>query len=368
VNVRRFVACVAAVAAALAAPSAAGADDDATTADERFTLGGRVFVREQVESREAAPATGEASLRSARLSLKYRWKKRLRAEVTVEAAGGKASLRDATLQLSLGDGFWVRGGCFKLPLSVIELTSTWTLPTVDRGFLHDVLGDGLQITGRRVGLAFGWQGQGEHAPAFELGAYQSLDLAGDSAAGPLDDGAGLTFAARASLALPPGLVVGIFGSSRDEQVITTTAAAHERFWAAGADLALDLSACGCGLRAWADAVAGSTPLDTTPATPASPTFVSARATLAWRHGGEHAGARYLEPFASGAVIDPNLDNAHDAVWSASVGVNLGRWRRYRVGLELEHRESYASRPSALGGAGDDLADRDAATVQLGAAF
>jgi hypothetical protein len=354
------------VATFVVATGAARADEASDADAGRFTFGGRVIVGEVVESREGSTATGDAQLRSARLSAKYRWKKRLRAEVTVEAAGGKASLRDATLQLSLGSGFWVRGGRFKMPLSVIELTSTWTLPTVDRGFLSDVLGDGLQLTGRRIGFASGWQGKGELAPAVELGAYQSLDLAGDPAAGELGDGAGLTFAARASLVLPPGLVVGGFGSSRVEQLVTT--AARARFWAAGVDLALDLSACGCGLRAWADAIAGSTPLDTTPATTATPTFVSARATLAWRHGGDTVGARYLEPYASGALIDPNLDNGHDAVWSASLGVNLGRWRRYRLGLELERRRSYANRPTALGGAGNDLADRDAATLLLGAAF
>jgi hypothetical protein len=92
---------------------------------------GRVFFRATAYDDDLNPWIGTLTTPSARLGARYRWKKKLTARISFEARG---SLRDAYVEVRLAKALHLRAGRFKLPVSAIERTSTWTLPTI--GFLR----------------------------------------------------------------------------------------------------------------------------------------------------------------------------------------------------------------------------------------
>ncbi|MDX2093847.1 MAG: porin [Kofleriaceae bacterium] len=334
----------------------------ATSALDGLEIGGRVFVRETFDALENGPWTGVLDLNSVRLNVRYE-KKRLTFVVKLDAASGNAKLRDGYLQLRVTDQVSVRAGRFRMPASIIETTSRWTLPTVDRGFLSDVFDDGLEVAGRRVGTMAIWKGTHRLAPTLQIGAFQSRDITGDAQEGTLAQRFGLDGVARGSLTPLPELELEVWASTRLAH--DGTSAIPHREWATGAGAALDLDDH-AGPRAWAELTAGSSALDATPASTERVHFGSARTIVAWRLGAR-AKRWYLEPFVSGSVLDPDLAVADDIVWETAAGLNGGQWKRWRVQLQLEMRQTGANRPMEL--AGDlDLRDRRAATVQIGAAF
>jgi hypothetical protein len=325
-------------------------------------VGGRVFLRETFDTLEDGPWTGALELNSVRLNVRYE-KKRLKFVLKLDAAGGSAKLRDGYLQLRVTDQVSIRAGRFRMPASIIETTSRWTLPTVDRGFLSDVFDDGLEVAGRRVGTMAIWKGAHPLAPKLEIGAFQSRDIAGDAQEGTLAQRFGLDGIARGSITPVPALELELWASTRLAH--DGTSAIPHREWATGAGAALDLDDRS-GPRVWAEVTAGSSALDATPASTARVHFASARTIAAWRLGSRST-RWYLEPFASGSVLDPDLAVADDVVWETTAGINGGQWKRWRVQLQLEMRKTGANRPMELAGE-LDLRDRRAATVQIGAAF
>jgi hypothetical protein len=328
------------------------------------TVGGRVFARETIESVADGPATGVMELESVRMQIDYE-KKRVRASVEAELAGGEAKIRDAFLQLEANDHLAVRVGRFKLPGPTVERDSRWNLPVIDRGFLSDVYDDGLALAGRRVGAMVVGRLRTAQKPKLEIGAFQTLTLDGDAQAGTFDQRYGLLGIARGSIEPIGGLELAAWGSTRLQR--DGSSAVPSREWTTGVDVTLDLDDR-CGPRAWIELALGSSALDATPMSTARVHFVATRSIASYRLGDrEKKHAWFLEPFASIALIDPDLDVASDVVYESALGVNAGKWRRWRVQLQAELRRAGEARPTGL--AGDaDLSDREAFTVQLGAAF
>lgn len=350
---------VAALLAVLLSPTSAGAQEAPATQpaekpSDNITVGGRLFFRETIESFFGQDWVGEAEVASARLEVRYRWKKRLRAVLEFELRG---RVRDAYLRVKVMDDLHVRAGQFKVPFSLLEMESAWVLPTVRRGLFSDVMGDVFQVTGRRPGAQVEYACECPMLPRVRAGLWQSLDAAGDPAAARADDLFGLQAAGRLELG-PDELMAG--ASFQYRQVQPVVAGVYEGFWAAG----LDAHHARGPFRVWGEFAAGSQPLDTTPATTSTPIFVGGRLVVAWRFGGAKRGAAYVEPFASGAAVDPNLDNAKDIAWEAIGGVNAGAWDRWRLQLQVEIRRDGDESPLPI----QSVAHRDAVLVQLGAKF
>lgn len=326
-----------------------------------LTFGGRVFVRATASDTDDTPWTGELALASVRLGARYRWKKKLRAKVVLEAAG-KVSVRDALLTLDGPRGLEVTIGRFKGPVSAIERASAWILPSIDRGAVAEVLEDGLSLTGRRDGVELRWQRK-KRGPAVLATVSQSVATTGDASARPLSDGAGLSAALRGELALGPTLRLGAVVSSREVNYVSDVG----RYWAAGLDAELDLGERGLGLRAWIDVLAGQSHLAA--AGPDDPTsFFVSQAIAGYKLGGAKRGQRYLEPYALGAYLNPDLAHRTDHVLDTSVGVAGGLWQRWRLQLQGSRVATWSRRPAGLLGFGADLNDRVVVSLQVSAAF
>jgi hypothetical protein len=320
-----------------------------------------VFVRATAADTDLAPATGELSLDSARLAASYRWKDRMRVKLSLEAAG-KVAVRDAFVALDAGGGARVSAGRFKLPITALERASAWTLPTIDRGAVAEVLEDGVGLTGRRDGVGVTWRPSG-YAARLEVVASQSVATSGEDPARPLEDGAGVAAAVRGAVAVTPGVTVGAGASNREVNFV----AGVGRYWAGALDLEVDLAARGLGLRVWGDLVVGQSHLGADTIDEAT-TFVAAQLVAGWRLGGADKGKRYVEPYVLGAILNPELGDGRDDLTDVTVGVAAGRWKRWRGHAQLSVVNVKAERPAGLAGFGADVDDRVAATVQLGAVF
>ena len=111
----------------------------------------------------------------ARFGVHYRSPlKWLSAQVEVDVAEG-IELLDAWM-LARNENLSVRAGKFKMPFSAIEMESSFTLPMVRRGLVHDILVDELEVAGRRPGVAFGARSRGDFRPSLVLGAFQGSVL------------------------------------------------------------------------------------------------------------------------------------------------------------------------------------------------
>lgn len=337
-------------------------DDQTAAAPPPVTLGGRVFARAEASETDLVPWTGELSLASARLGASYRWKDRLRVKVALEAAGG-ASVRDAFVETWPGGGVAVRAGRFKGLASVIERESAWTLPTIGRGAIAEVLEDGITLSGRRDGLQVAWAPAGGEVRMLAV-LSQSMSTTGEAPARPLSDGGGVAAALRGEVALCPGLRLGVVGSNREVNYVNDV----RRYWAGAVDAEVDLRDAGLGLRLWADVVVGESHLGATTAGDPVTGFVAGQLIAGWRFGGAKKGKPYVEPYLLGAYLNPSWQVRRDDVTDAVVGVAAGRWKRWRGQAQLSVVNARARRPGGLAGVGVDLDDRVTASLQLGAAF
>jgi hypothetical protein len=336
-----------------------------------FELGGRVFLRESVISQDGGDWLGQMEVASARLTLdlhRGRW----RAQVELEAADGNAELRDAYVKVDVGRGLGVRAGRFKLPMSRLELESVLDLPSIGRGMLSDVLDHGLGVAGRRAGAQLEWKGgqkDDDVVPFLRGGLYQAVSATGATQAGPVDEALALDAGARGGVdvALLGGELEVALGASW-RTLFDTRTGALERFWAVGLDASFEREWCWGGLRAWVEGFAGTSPVDSTPMTTGDPIFVAGRGELAVRRGGVKKGAWYLEGYALASGIDVNTDNASDLAVEAAVGANVGEWRRWRVGVQLEGRSVKAFTPDALGGSAGAITDLVGVRLQLAVGF
>ncbi|HUQ08531.1 MAG TPA: hypothetical protein VM261_38835 [Kofleriaceae bacterium] len=345
------------VAAAILVAAGAGDvhadEEDAPKEDEPLSFAGRVFTRFTATTIDSEPWEGELALDSARLAVNYVWKEKVRTKVAVEAAGG-VSVKDAFVDLKLGDGLSLRAGHFKIPISSLEQASAWTLPTIDRGVVADVLSEGITLTGRRDAVQLTWEG-GERGPRVMVAASQSMSTDDLDPARSLSDGGGVAATLRVEQAFCPGIRVGVVGSNRE----TIDGATVDRFWAGGADVEVDLEDAGLGLRLWADALVGESHLGT---------FATAQVAGGWRFGGRKKNKKYVEPYLLGSFYNPSIDRKRDDVSEIIAGVAAGRWKRWRGQGQFSYVNAKGFRPAGLGGALVDVNDALTVTLQLGAAF
>ena len=330
--------------------------------DEPLSFAGRVFSRFAAASVESAPWQGELSLDSARVAVNYRWKEKLRVKVAIEAARG-VEVKDAFVDLEAGHGVSVRAGHFKLPISALENASAWTLPTIERGVVAEVLEDGITLTGRHDAVQVTWEAA-DDGPRVIAAASQSRSTDGSDYPRALGDGGGVAAAVRVEHDLCPDVRVGVVGSNRE----TIDGSRVARHWAGGADLELDLKDAGLGLRLWADVLVGQSHLGAALAGRERTTFVATQLVAGWRVGGAKKNKPYVEPFVLGAFLNPSIDRKRDDVTEVLAGVAAGRWKRWRGQAQVSVVNARAFRPAGLGGVDADVNDAVTLSLQLGAAF
>jgi hypothetical protein len=223
-------------------------------AGQTVEVHGRVFARMTASREETVlgttPWTSSLDLASARIGIDYQWRKRVRAKVSMEARG---SVRDAFVEVPLGDGLRLRAGRMRLPIGALEQTSAWTLPTIERGLVAAVLSDGVGLTGRRDGVELRWRGDGAWRPTVTLAVAQGVNVLGDDLVGPVEDGGAITVAARVAVEPCPMYRVALVGASRAYNAGTDVA----RYWSATLEAEVDLEAIGRGFRLWGDATYGT---------------------------------------------------------------------------------------------------------------
>ena len=333
-------------AAPTPAPVTAAAPPPAKAAKPPLELTGRVYAREIFapvgrEPEPGAPWTGRFSLQSARVGAKYRGED-FYFEIEAELEG-EPELEDAFVRLDTGYyGTAIRAGQFKAPFAALALESTWTLPTVGRGLLDELLIDTLQVGGRRPGAQIEWTTKShELRPRLEAGIWQGTDQEGEPRADASAEAMGETTGARASLR-PGPMEIGVSGAWRAAQPVFGKE--WERFWAAGADLVIETES---RFRSWVEGGAGSSWADEDPADGEHALFGYGRAVAAWRLGGASKGDAYLEPFVAGGGLDPSIDVKDDLVWESAAGVNAGRWKRWRAQLQYETSRASRNTPESL---------------------
>jgi hypothetical protein len=345
---RRLVLAATVVATMVGTAHADDDEEEAPKGKEPLSFAGRVFSRFTALSVESSPWTGELTLDSARVAVNYVWKEKLRTKVSIEAAHGP-EVKDAFVEVDAGGGVTVRGGHFKLPISAIEQSSSWTLPTIDRGVVADILADGLTLTGRRDAVQASWACTCMTVTAT---VSQSVTTLGEDPARTLSDGAGLAATLRVEREFAYGVKAGVFGSNRE--VVHNLIV--DRYWAGGADAEVDYQS----LRLWTDAIVAEGPFGT-----------SAAAQLAggWRLGGKKKNKKYVEPFVLAAHFNPDLDRKGDGVTEGALGLAGGRWKRWRAQGQFSMVSTDIAKQQAnLGGDSVAIPKAVAVTMQLGAAF
>lgn len=317
------------------------------TAFGSITVGGRFSVREAIDAKGSEAWAGELTLPAARLELTYRWKKRLRAVVEFDVTDG---LKDAFAWLKISDGFSLRAGQFKVPVSLVELESTARLPVTRRGLLRDVLGDGLELSGRRIGAQLEWKCSscGDRAVKLRAGVWQMTP--GDEVA--LEEGLGLTPGFRGTWQVLDSLELG------------ASALGLASNWTAGLDAKHALPIGQGELRTWAEVLVGRSDLLIGTDGP----LLMARAVTAWRIGGGGKSRLYLEPFLMLSALDPDLQFQEDRLWEAAGGINFGQWRRWRLQAQVESRRAEASVPAAVQSLDKSLTERRAVLLQMEVSF
>ncbi|MBK9030702.1 MAG: hypothetical protein IPL61_05080 [Myxococcales bacterium] len=326
---------------------------------------GRVFARGAAAAEETALGPGawvsELTLASARIGVEYQWHEQVKAEVTFEAARG--SVRDAYVELDLDHGLRVRAGRMKLPVGAVETTSSWTLPTIGRGMVADVLADGLGATGRRSAVELRWRGHGPWRPTVTAAVAQGVRTIGGQQPGLVADGGALTVAARAAVEPSSTASVAVVGASR----VVNYGSAVGRYWNVGLEVEVDLAAVGAGLRLWGDAIYGTSHVGVAQLGDADRPFAAAELVAGYRLGGHARNARYFEPYLGLGWLNPVADRARDDATEITVGVAGGLWRRWRAQGQFAYQNARSLRPAGLLGTAD-INDKQTISVQLGTAF
>jgi hypothetical protein len=346
-----------------------------------FEAKGRVFVVADYDRRSAifVDPTGtpgyakrdslDLDVRSARVGLRYRandeW---LTALLELELTR-KPDMRDGWVQ-ARGKYVAARAGQFRMPVSGIEMESPWTLPTVRRGVLHDILTDRLDVAGRRPGFMLTYRGRGQFHPRLMLGAFQGSYLVTES-----PDERKTHFLWRSSLSAQSlaaraevELLGATLGAYYEDRVGAPSTVTMRHFWTAGADLAFDRTFESGGVRFWLESIAGASWYEhrDKPADGKDATFLAGRGILAYRFGGTTYEEFYVEPYALVAALDPDLDVTDDLLYEGMLGINVGIWERARLSLQGEFEKSRRNFPTGyFVGPGPD---RMGVTLQAGVNF
>lgn len=354
-----------------------------------LTLEGRLEVRGS-DTQLAARSAGDLPIESyglgvarARLELGYRYEKWLRLVLEADFAelpglrpdwswteeGGLQREEDET-SFALKDAYArfghkrlaVRAGHFKPPVSGVELDSSWDLPLVRRGIVHTALTDYMRFTGRRPGVQIEWEPDVTLRPKLVAGAFQ-----GSAADGRLLPAVGIyetNLAARASIR-PGAVELGVSGA-----LVGTppyAGALVGRYWLAAADALFEQQVGPTTARAWADAAFGLSFHGLYGAQGQDARFVTGRALLAWRYGGQSSASPYAELFGMAEGVNFDLTAEDRTLNGYGMGIAVGLWDRLRATAQVELRDVGIHSP-ALSSGGNRLRDRTAFLVQVGGTF
>lgn len=322
----------------------------------RFQIHGRVFARAQYthEARttvqpdgsiEAGTGALDLSVPTARIGFDYdapvRW---ITAQLELELTG-RPELKDGYVRLK-NEYVSLKAGQSKMPFSVIEMDSILTLPIAERGLIADLMEDGLQIAGRRPGVAFALRGR-EGLPEITIGAFQGSELVQIDTERELDlieraDLDAQSFVARVDYELWDVTI----GANYEHRVGAPAILEREYYWTAGIDAKLDTVFDDGGLRLWLEGIAGASFFEHSDKLEdgEDPTFVVARGIAAYRFGGVEERKFYVEPYAMVAVLEPDADVVDDMVWEEAFGVNVGFWKVVRLTLEGQVRRAQRNFP------------------------
>jgi hypothetical protein len=361
---------------------------DAAPGEEHAELGavairGRVFARSEYDRREILALNDmlvlenrtvdslDLSVPSARLSFHYRapveW---LTAVAEVDIAG-RPDMKDGYVQ-ARDEHFSLRAGQFRVPTSSIEMTSPWTLPTVRRGLLHDVLVDRMDASGRRPGVMIGWRDRKiDLSPRIMIGAFQGSFLAQDPTRTARDTDLlnAMKFPSQTVVARGEIEALGFeLGAWYENRIGSPVLFQTYRYWAGGADLHYDHVFESSGLRFWLEGMAGSSWYEhaSKVADGKDAMFTAGRVQVAYRFGGTVDDAPFLEPYVLASVLDPDTQVTADFLWEAVVGVNLGYWRRARLSLQGEINRGQRNFPAGF--FVGPPPNRQAVVLQAGVAF
>jgi hypothetical protein len=311
---------------------------------DRFEPKGRVIARAELARREVDFVTADAgvepreidsldlALESVRAGFRYTSPiERVTATLSVEFAG-KVKLKDGYADYE-GDVFGARAGQFKAPTSPIDADGRLSLPTADRGFIHEILSDRLEIGGRRPGLVVSARSEGDFSARFALGAFQG-SYVDDEATRDTELLSAQSLGAQSLLARGEvafdALELGGYVTYRvGTDGVPALGEEPEHFWAGALDAKLDLPVPGGGLRLWLDGTLGESWYSES-RQDGDPTFVSGRLIAALRFGGADKGDFYLEPYGSAGALDPDLRVTSDLAWEGALGLNVGFWKRGRL--------------------------------------
>lgn len=336
-------------------------EDRAPSQKAKLTPRGRLFTIAELSSQaqdrvdaDGVPRTEDVTsldfyLKSARIGIDYsgdpEW---LTAQVELELGGDKVRLRDAYANAE--QKYWrARVGQFKVPFSLMELESAWTLPVARRGLVHDILVDHLDVAGRAPGLAGSVFRKGKLKTRLTLGAFQGSGLTNQT----VDDRdteylekVGLdaqSFVARGEIKWK-GVQLGV---AYEHRVGASSFAESRRFWTATSDVEWSWKNALGKLRVWADVIAGASWYEhaAKPDDGEDPTFLTTRLLVAQRFGGKDGGL-YVEPFFFGALYDPDADVASDLLFEGMLGVSAGLWKRARLTLQGEAVDAQSNFPTS----------------------
>ncbi len=327
----------------------------------RVEVFGRVAFRAELERHETAAldpddpyATGRVDsfdlvVPLARLGAHYRAPvKWLSAEIEIDVADG-LELLDAWA-MARTENLSARAGQFKVPFSAIELENSFTLPLARRGLVHDLLVDELEVAGRRPGVAFGARSKEKRffSPSLVIGAFQGSVLTDED---PDDRDVELAsedaLGAQSLVARAEGRVGDLtLGLNYEHRVGTDVELDPSYYWTFGADAVFDTELGNNGIRIWAEVMDGASWFEhrLKPADVYDAVFVTTRLIGAFRFGGTRREAFYVEPYGMFSLFEPDTDIASDLVFEEAIGVNVGLWRRVRVGLEAEFQKAQPNFP------------------------
>jgi hypothetical protein len=344
----------------------------AQAGEARIELRGRVFAASIYEDqRQERDLTGvrtdserlTLTVASARFGVNVDVNDLVSLQIEAELSGSRARIRDGYLQAKR-KRWLVRGGNFKMPISVFTLESPWKLPLARRGILDDLLSEHLLLSGRREGVMAQVSGGGSWDPALTIGAFRSVQWAPD-AGDPIEE-LGVkdqTVTARLSVT-PAGVEVAAVGQRR-----VTYVEGLRPYYAAGLESTGDFEFERTALRFWLEGMGGTSFL-AYDAVDTKVTFLTGRAMAAFRWGGLEQGTFYVEPFATVGVLDPDSTTTADRYLEIMAGLNVGQWRRTRLTLQFELGQAPRNFPRNyfLGFGQAFLVNHRAAILQAGAAF
>lgn len=326
---------------------------------DNWSIGGRVRARETISAKEDKTFKGSLTVPAARLEFTYQWKQRVKAVVEFDVTDGLPNgLKDAFIAMKLVDGFSVRVGRFKTPMSLVELEPAARLPVIRRGLAREVLSPGvLNLTNRQVGAQLEWQCLTcARVVRVRAGVWQP-----EAGRSSLEEGLGLVPMARGTVQVLDSLEVG--ASARGDAFSAANGGVNAN-WTLGVDLKHALPLGWGEWRSWVEALVGRSPVLTS--VPGQ--HFTARAITALRVGGVKKNQFYLEPFVMASAFDPALETVNDMLWEGVGGLNFGQWKRWRLQAQYEHREAEARVPAILSSLDDDLVKRRALLVQLEVIF